>query len=507
MEGVSARPQPDTPRPPASRPAASRPAGGAAFGAATLAATSLVRLALQFAMLPILARLLHPEDYGLVALCLPVVMAISLLAESGLSAALVRAAAHYRLLEATLFWAAMAQGAVLALLVALGAGPAALLLRTPEAAPIIVALAPVILFTGLLVVPWARLQRGGRLSSLAVAEAAGLVAGALAALGGALAGWGAFALVAQQIGFLLGKGVVLVAMTWPMPRLRLAPALLPPVAPYALAFGASTALAFLANTTDSLLVGALLGAQALGFYTLALTLMRIPETILGGPAWMTLFPAVVEAGADRERLGRAYLLSLRLLLTVAAPMVAGLALTADLVVGVLLGPRWAPAAAVLAMLAPVGLLRCLNPIGTAMLGGTGRAGRQCAAAALAIACSAAGIALGARLGGLPGAAIGQGIALLAANLPLHALALNAAGLRARALLPVLGAPALATVAMAATVIGLRPLVADALPMAGELALLVVAGALVYGAALLALGERTLLREVLRLWRARRVAAA
>lgn len=52
-------------------------------------------------------------------------------------------------------------------------------------------------------------------------------------------------------------------MTWPMPRLRLAPALLPPVLPYALAFGASIALAFLANTTDSLLVGALLGLRPL----------------------------------------------------------------------------------------------------------------------------------------------------------------------------------------------------------------------------------------------------
>lgn len=128
-------------------------------------------------MLPILARLLLPEEFGLVALCLPVVMTISLLAESGLSATLARAQARCRLLEATLFWMAMAQGAALAALVALGAGPVAALLRTPDAAPIIVALPPVILLTGLLVVPWARLQRGGRLSGLAVAEAAGLGAG------------------------------------------------------------------------------------------------------------------------------------------------------------------------------------------------------------------------------------------------------------------------------------------------------------------------------------------
>src|SRR5690606_17098675 len=120
---------------------------------------------------------------------------------------------------------------------------------------------------------------------------------------------------------------------------------------------------------------------------------------------------VAKAGEDRARAADIYLRSFRLVITVAAPMVIGITVIADLIVAVFLGPKWGPAATVIVALAPVGLLRCMAPLSSAMLSGTGRSGLQFWTSLLTVGLSAIGVAAGIALGGLPGAAAGLGVAM------------------------------------------------------------------------------------------------
>ncbi|MDZ4054311.1 MAG: oligosaccharide flippase family protein, partial [Phenylobacterium sp.] len=91
------------------------------FGALALTAASSLRLLLQLALLPILARLVGPAEYGLVALAMPFILLANVLSDGGMGYALGRRAQASRELESTVFWLTAGLGAALALACCLAA--------------------------------------------------------------------------------------------------------------------------------------------------------------------------------------------------------------------------------------------------------------------------------------------------------------------------------------------------------------------------------------------------
>src|SRR3569833_180855 len=74
------------------------------FGALALSGAQLVKLGWQFAVLPVLARILGPSAYGLVALAMPFILLANMVSDAGLGNALVRTHNPSRELESTVFW-------------------------------------------------------------------------------------------------------------------------------------------------------------------------------------------------------------------------------------------------------------------------------------------------------------------------------------------------------------------------------------------------------------------
>jgi len=69
-----------------------------------MAAVNAAKFGLQLAVLPILARILDPSSFGLVALAMPFVLAASVICDFGLGSAIVRERETSRELESTIFW-------------------------------------------------------------------------------------------------------------------------------------------------------------------------------------------------------------------------------------------------------------------------------------------------------------------------------------------------------------------------------------------------------------------
>jgi PST family polysaccharide transporter len=154
---------------------------------------------LQFALLPVLAHLLAPADFGLVGMAMPVVVGANLLSDFGLGNVLMRAPEATPRLQSTIFWSTVAIGAFLALIFA-GAAPfLGSALQHPALTPILVMLAPVLIFGGAVTAPSAQLVRDQRYASFAVSDAASAIGGGLVCLAAAYANFGAWALVAQQL--------------------------------------------------------------------------------------------------------------------------------------------------------------------------------------------------------------------------------------------------------------------------------------------------------------------
>jgi PST family polysaccharide transporter len=131
-------------------------------------------------------------------------------------------------------------------------------------------------------------------------------------------------------------------------------------------------LKFGARNGDNLVIGRYLGGGALGLYTKAYGLMRMPADYLGEVLNAVLLPAFSELQQERERLASAYLRSTELAVLFSAPILAGMVVAAPHMIVGLLGPNWEGSILPLQILGLVGVLSTGYPISTTVANALGR---------------------------------------------------------------------------------------------------------------------------------------
>lgn len=306
----------------------------------------------QLGVLAVLARLLSPADFGLVGLATVFIGLAALLAQFGISVALVRQpeltardirAAH------TL---ALGLGLVVTLLVAAGAPILAGLFQNPELTGVLRALSLTFLLGNPGAVAEALLEREMAWGRLMWVNLAAFVLGyAVTGCLLALAGYGAWALVGSQLAQTLLRTILLLR-TRPYPKRPLIDG--GEIRTLA-RFGGGYTLARLFNygaqQGDYLVVGRVLGVAPLGFYTRAFKLMQLPATYFAAVIAKVLFPTMARVQGELDRLRMVYLTGSAVIAIVTAPLSALMIVTAPDIVEVVLGPRWRPTIAPFQVLA------------------------------------------------------------------------------------------------------------------------------------------------------------
>jgi O-antigen/teichoic acid export membrane protein len=331
---------------------ATRTLGARALGALRWGGLGAVGGALlQVGATAALARLLAPADFGRVALALLALRLFSYFSQLGLGAALVqreRLTAQDVRLALGLTWVVSAAGA-------LGAAAASPLLAwffgSPGLGPLLLALAPTLLVSGLGNVPTALLRRDLRFRELTLVETGAYAVGyGLVGVSAALAGWGVWSLVATA----WAQPLLSLAGGWALTRHPLRPTLRGDRAGL-LGYGARHSvvsfLEFLAAGLDTAVVGRLLGEATLGLYNRAMLLTSQPVERAAGVVARVLFPLLSAVQGDRRKVGGAFLLSVALVGVFGGALSLGVSAAAADVVLALLGPRWVEAAPVVEVLA------------------------------------------------------------------------------------------------------------------------------------------------------------
>ena len=306
----------------------------------------------------VLAAMLGPEDFGLIAMGLAFVALIQVVLEQGISTAIVqRKQMDSRYLDAA-FWLNLVWCVALAGVSVGLAGWWAAANDTPELRNVIVALSGLLLIWGLMIVPMSLLQRDSRFKELAAAWNVAALAGGVAGVALALAGAGVWAFVAQQL-VMDGVAVVamLVAVRW-RPRFRFSRV----HARELLGFSSSVFVAniggFVNRRADTLLMGLFFGPVAVGLYRIADRIVDLVLEFTMRPVGVIALPHFSRLQSDPEGLRESVEKCLRLTLLVAVPALAAVAATSDFVLGVF-GPEWASAASVLPLLCVVGVVKGL----------------------------------------------------------------------------------------------------------------------------------------------------
>jgi len=303
----------------------------------------VVYAVLQLVILGVLARLLVPDDFGVISAAAVVIGLSAIVSQLGLGPALVqRQQLEPRHIE-TAFTTSVLLGLALGALIWAGAPLAANLLRMPGVTPVLRALAWVFPLQGLGTGATSLLTRELRFRWLANLDVITYAVG----FGGigivtALLGWGVWALVAAQIAQTLLRTIVL--LTRYPPRFR----------QYAdrgafidlMYFGGGFTLAKIANyfalNADKLTVGRFLGPAALGYYGRAYSLMSAPAYGFGTVLDTVLFPAMAKVQHDPERLRSAYRRGVALIALLVLPASLVMILLAPEIIHVVLGPKWTP---------------------------------------------------------------------------------------------------------------------------------------------------------------------
>lgn len=403
------------------------------------------RTLIQLLSTVVLARLLAPGDFGLVAMVTAIVGVAELLREFGLGSAIVQASRIDERQWSSLHWLSVLLGVVFAGLAAASAPLVAAVYQDERLVPLTLALAPTVLINSLCMPLQARLQRDLRFHSLATIEVLAMAAGVAASIVAAFLGAGVWSLIVLNA----------VAFTWRLVSLGIivrphfgAPHIDRSVHPL-VSIGGSVLgvqlLNYAARNLDNVIIGRALGASALGMYSRAYALLMLPINQLNGPLARVALPVLSKLRDEPERYRRYIRASLLVLAYVSLPSFAIAAALSVPLVGLLLGPQWADAAPIFSLLAIAGVAQTLGNVSGWIYISLGRAHVQLVYFLITKPIVIASFVVGVLVGGLPGLALLYGLVSLALLVPgfliaIRGTAVTAADVAAPVIRPLLVSP-------------------------------------------------------------------
>lgn len=342
----------------------------------SMSGLSLYRNAIQFGMNIAIAAFVPPGDYGLVVFTTPFLVLTAMLTDLGMTSAITRAPVLSREEAGAAMGAMLAGGLVCAALLAAAAWPLQRAIGMAGLAPVMAAMAGVVVLSIAAATPRALLERDLRYTHIARIEAVSIALAAAAALAAAWQGAGVWSLVLYN---LLVQAMRVTAFWW-MVAGRLRPNLQLNRLRGLLGFGgwvlATNILNFLARNSDNLLIGARLGAASVGVYGLAYQFMMAPLMAVTWPTSGILLATLRGEDPHGERAQAMVESVLSATALVVVPAMLYLTFGLAFPVGALLSARWLPVPAIVTWLAPAGALQAIASYNGALLMVAGRAREQ-----------------------------------------------------------------------------------------------------------------------------------
>ncbi|WP_354489372.1 lipopolysaccharide biosynthesis protein [Mesorhizobium robiniae] len=329
-------------------------------GAVITALAQSVRVATQIVSVIVLSRLLSPQDFGVVAMCAPVLAFIALFQDFGLTQATIQKTGIRHEEVNYLFWVNVAVSTLLACVLAVAAPLVAAFYDEPRVAGLVAALGLQIIAYGLGAQHLALLTRRMQFARLAIIDVASAIAGLVVSIAWTFIDRSYWALFAGT----LTAAVLPTLCFWANSRWR--PSLPRKVDGIGelINFGAGITgfnfTNFFARNLDNVLIGKYWGEAQLGLYDRAYKLLLFPLSQITNPLSKVMVPALSRLKDEPDRYRSAYLRVMPLILLVALPGVAFATAMSDVLIPFVLGEQWRQSSSIFLALGFAGLLQPLN---------------------------------------------------------------------------------------------------------------------------------------------------
>lgn len=326
-------------------------AGRAARGAAWIVAARFVMRLFGFVNTIVLARLLAPQDFGLVAVAVTAMQLLQGFSDIGMSQAVVKFRDADRADLDTLFTLSALRGAAIAVLLLAAAPLAARFYGDARMAWVFIGVAAQPLLAGLLNPRFFEFERNLDFSKEFISNAVNKFVGVAVSIIVAVVFRSYWAII---LGMVSGAAVQLAlsyAMRPSLPRATFAS--LRKVLGFS---GWLTGVSFMAalnNKLDAFVLARVVGNTDTGHYYVGRQLGELPTNELAGPIARAIYPGLSALQGDPARMRAAFLKGVEALAAIAMPAALGFAFIAGDLMMLLLGDKWAPAVPVVQILTPV----------------------------------------------------------------------------------------------------------------------------------------------------------
>ena len=334
--------------------------GRSVRGGAITLISQTARFFLQVLSTSVLARILSPDDYGLVGMTTVVTGFIQIFKDIGLSNATIQRPEINHKQVSTLFWVNASVGLGLALLTILLGPVVAWFYDEPKVSGIMYALSLNFVFSGLGAQHEALLKRQMRFMVLANITMLSMTVGVTAAVATGVLGGGYWALVFLLMGNTITTTIAVWIICgwkpgWPSKEAGVGEML---------RFGGNitgfSTVNYFSRNLDNILIGRIWGAEALGLYAKSYQLLLLPIHQINFPMTSVALPVLSRLQNDPERYKRYYFKAISAITAVGMPVVGFLFAGADQLILLALGEKWLEAVPIFRLLAPAAMAGTFN---------------------------------------------------------------------------------------------------------------------------------------------------
>jgi O-antigen/teichoic acid export membrane protein len=304
----------------------------------------------------LLARLINPENFGLIALASTFLAFINIFLDQGFSTAIIQRKELEEEHLNTAFWTNIGIAGLMTLITIVLAGEVANFFNQPNLTPVIRWLSLSFLIGSLNSVQTAIFQRKLDFKPLAIRSLIATLTGGVVGISMALMGCGVWSLVGQQLTNGLMQAIVIWwASNW-RPKLSFSQRHFRDLFSFGINIIGINILNFLVTRSDNLLIGYFLGPVALGYYDLAYRLLMVVTGLFVGVISPTAMPIFSSIQEDLPRLRNTLYNLVELSNTIAFPVFLGMSALAPELIVVIFGKHWEASIPVMQVLNIIGIL-------------------------------------------------------------------------------------------------------------------------------------------------------
>jgi O-antigen/teichoic acid export membrane protein len=297
--------------------------------------------------LAILARLLPPEDFGLVALATLTMDYLSVISDLGFGAAVIQRKGNIKEAANIAFTINLLANIALTVVIFLAAPLAASFFREPQVTLILRWLSLTFMFKAAGSIHNVLLERDLNFKRKIVPELGSSIFRAAISISLALSGFGVWALVVGQLAGVAATSLLLWYLVPWKPNFSWHAGTARELFSFGFSIMGINALSAWEDNFDYLIIGRIFNTTALGVYTIA---YRLPETLIMNTMWVltaVLFPAFSALQDDKDSLKRGLLTIIRYVQLLITPLCLGMVIAADPLIRVAFGEQWVGAIPIL----------------------------------------------------------------------------------------------------------------------------------------------------------------